>query len=70
MINGYGKRGYIWDFSTEISHQFTPKLALTGGYYRNTASNFNQTDNTAWNKDTDFSPIASRRPPIRGCPPR
>ena len=40
VLNGYGKRDYNWDFTTEIQHQLRPGVGLTGGYYRNTGGYF------------------------------
>ena len=39
-LNGYGKRDFNWDISSEIQHELVRGLALTGGYYRNTGGYF------------------------------
>ena len=36
VLNGYGKRDYNWDFSTEVQHELRPGFGVTGGYYYNT----------------------------------
>ena len=45
-ISGYGRRGYNWDFTTEVQHQLRPGVSMTGGYYRNWYGSFLTTDNT------------------------
>jgi hypothetical protein len=47
VINGWGKRDYIWDYSAEINHQVSRTVTATAGYYRNWGKNFSITDNTA-----------------------
>src|SRR5262245_44234258 len=39
-LNGYGKRDFNWDFTTEVQHELMPGFAITGGYYRNTGGYF------------------------------
>lgn len=45
VINGYGARNATWDFAAEVQHELRRGISLTGGYYRNWASNFRVTDN-------------------------
>jgi len=45
-IHGYGRRGYNWDFTTELQRQLRPGWSMTAGYYRNWYANFLTTDNT------------------------
>jgi hypothetical protein len=40
VLDGWGKRDFNWDFSTEIQHELSPGFGLTGGYYRNTGGYF------------------------------
>ena len=40
VLNGYGKRDYNWDFSTEVQHELLPGSRVTGGYYHNTGGYF------------------------------
>jgi hypothetical protein len=46
VINGYGARDYFWDGSVTVSHQLTPTISLTGGYYYNALHNISVTQNT------------------------
>ncbi len=68
-INGFGARGYNWDFTTEVQHQLRPGVSITGGYYRNWFGNFLVTDNTLV-APSDFSPFCvtapQRQPFARG----
>jgi hypothetical protein len=67
VIHGFGNRGYVWDSSVELQHRLNPMVTITGGYYRNWATNFLVTDNTAVGP-SDFqsycvtSPLDNRLP--------
>ena len=45
LLEGWGKRPYLWDFSSEIQHELFGGLSMTAGYYRNWYGNFTVTDN-------------------------
>ncbi len=64
---GVGARGYNWDFTTEVQHQLSPRVSITGGYYRNWFGNFLVTDNTLVTP-ADFSPFCITAPSDSGCP--
>ncbi len=40
VLNGYGKRDYNWDFSTEIQHQIRSGVGVSAGVYHNTGGYF------------------------------
>jgi len=46
VLRGFGVRGYNWDFTTELQREITPRLSVSGGYYRNWYGNFTVTRNT------------------------
>jgi len=46
VLQGWGNRGYNWDFSTEVQRQLTDGVSLSVGYYRNWYGNFTASDNT------------------------
>jgi hypothetical protein len=46
VLRGFGVRGYNWDFTTELQREITPRLSVSGGYYRNWYGNFSVTRNT------------------------
>jgi len=60
-IHGFGNRAYTWEVSAEVQHQFTPKVSVTGGYYRNWAGNFMVSDNVAVSA-ADFTPFCIPAP--------
>lgn len=45
VLNGFGHRGYQWQFSATVQHDLTSRIALNGGYYRTWYGNFTITDN-------------------------
>ena len=60
-LRGFGARGYNWDFTTEVQHQLSPRVSLTGGYYRNWFGSFLVTDNILVTP-ADFSPFCITAP--------
>jgi len=60
-INGWGRRGYNWDFTAEVQHELRPGVSMTGGYYRNWYGNFLTTDNTLVTP-ADFNPYCITAP--------
>ena len=55
------KRGYNWDFTTEVQRQLHTGVSMTAGYYRNWYGNFFTTDNTLVTP-ADFSPYCVTAP--------
>jgi len=47
VMRGFGVRSFLWDFATEVHHELSPGVSVTGGYYRNWNGNFRVTDNLA-----------------------
>jgi Carboxypeptidase regulatory-like domain len=60
-LQGFGHRGYNWDFTTEVQHQIRPGVSMTAGYYRNWFGSFLVTDNTLVTP-ADFSPFCVTAP--------
>jgi hypothetical protein len=58
---GYGARGYNWDFTAELQRQLTPRVSMTGGYYRNWFGSHVITDNTLVTP-ADFDPYCITAP--------
>jgi hypothetical protein len=46
VTQGWGSRGYNWDFSTEFQQELGSKISLSAGYYRNWSGNFTVSYNT------------------------
>jgi len=40
LLRGFGVRDYFWDYTAEVQQQFGPRVAVTGGYYRNWTGHF------------------------------
>jgi hypothetical protein len=47
LTRGYGNRDYFWDYSAEVQHQLSPRISLTGGYYRNWTNHYGTDSLTA-----------------------
>ena len=73
VLHGTTKRGYNWDFTTEVQRQIRNGVSVNAGYYRNWYGNFFTTDNTLVTP-SDFSsycvtaPSDSRLPGGGGYP--
>jgi hypothetical protein len=61
VLVGWGARGYNWDMTTEVQHQFSSAVSITAGYYRNWYGNFRATDNLEASPG-DFSPYCITAP--------
>jgi hypothetical protein len=60
-LRGFNHRGQSWEFSTEVQHQLTPQVSVTGGYYRNWNGNFLVSDNVATTA-ADYTPFCITAP--------
>jgi Carboxypeptidase regulatory-like domain len=45
-LDGFGKRGYSWEYQASVQHQLADRVALTGGYYFRWLGNQLATQNT------------------------
>ena len=60
-LEGYGARGYNWDFTSEVQHQLGPGVSMTAGYYRNWHGSHLVTDNVLVTP-SDFDPFCITAP--------
>ena len=62
LQNGYGKRGYNWEFSAGVQQQLGNRMSLDIGFFRRWYGNFQVVDNLALNTATDFNYINLQAP--------
>jgi hypothetical protein len=60
-ISGFAVREFNWDVSTEVQHQFTPRISASAGYYRNWHGNILATDNLIVTS-ADYDPYSVTAP--------
>ena len=60
MLEGWGVRGWNWEFSSGVQHEIIPRLSASVGYFRRIYGNFNVVDNEALSRSdfTEFSVVA------------
>jgi hypothetical protein len=61
IFNGWGNRGYNWEFATSVQHEIVPRVALEVGYFWRSYGNINVTDNRAVSP-ADYSPFSVTAP--------
>jgi carboxypeptidase family protein len=61
LLNGFGKRGYNWEFSTTIQHELIPRVGVSAAYFRRWWGNLPVTQNQAVTA-SDFSPYCIAAP--------
>jgi hypothetical protein len=44
VLNGWGKRGYNWEYTVAVQHQIAERMSVNGGYYRRAFGNQTFTD--------------------------
>jgi hypothetical protein len=67
VLRGFGVRGYNWDVTTELQHELTERISVSGGYYRNWYGNFTVNRNVA-TTPADYTPFCVTAPTDPGLP--
>lgn len=67
LLNGWGRRGYNWEFSAGVQHELMPRLSIDAQYARRWYGNFTvqddlAVDGTSYNSFTMVSPSDARLP--------
>ena len=68
VVNGYGKRGYNWEFSAGVQQELAPQVAVDLSYFRKWYGNFVLVDNRALTPTDydEFSITAPTHPDLPG----
>jgi Carboxypeptidase regulatory-like domain len=61
VLHGFGIREHNWDFQSEVQHQLSTGVSVTGGYYRNWYGSLRVTDNLLVSP-ADFDPFCITAP--------
>jgi hypothetical protein len=61
LLDGFGVRGYNWEFSAGVQHEIAPRVAVDVGYFRRWYGNFVVNQNLALDP-SNFSPFSITAP--------
>ncbi|MBI4266622.1 MAG: hypothetical protein HY657_19820, partial [Acidobacteria bacterium] len=61
IFNGWGSRGYNWEFSTSVQHEVVPRVSIEVGHFRRSYGNLTVTDNLLV-APSDYSPYSVTAP--------
>ena len=70
VLDGWGARGYNWEYTVSGQHQLAPRVAVNGGWYRRSFGNQTVTVDNRYNfaNNSYDGRSASTRRSIRTCP--
>ena len=52
LLNGWGKRGYNWEYTVAAQHQIAERVSVNGGYYRRSFGNQTFTDDLRYDANS------------------
>jgi hypothetical protein len=61
-LDGFGKRGYSWEYQASVQHELAARVAVTAGYYFRWLGNFLATQNTLVTPDSYSGPFCANVP--------
>jgi hypothetical protein len=67
VLNGWGKRGYNWEYTVAAQHQIAERVSVNGGYYRRTFGNQTFTDDLRYDASS-YDSFCIRAPVDRDLP--
>ncbi len=62
VLNGWGKRGYNWEYTVSAQHQIAARMSVNGGYYRRTFGNQTFTDDLRYDQSSYDGPFCITTP--------
>ena len=62
VLNGWGVRGYNWEYAVSAQHELAPRVSLSGGYYRRWFGNQTQTVDNRYNLSSYDGPFCVTAP--------
>jgi hypothetical protein len=68
LMQGWGRRGYNWEFSAGVQHELVPRVALDVGYFRRVYGNILVTDPDPNITPADYNAFSITAPSNPGLP--
>jgi carboxypeptidase family protein len=61
-LEGWGKRGYNWEYTLSVQHQLRDRISIGGGYFRRWLGNQTFTDDLRYDKNSYDGPFCVTAP--------
>jgi hypothetical protein len=68
VLNGWGRRGYNWEYTATIQHQLADRISLGGGYFRRWFGNQTFTDDLRYDQNSYDGPFCITAPANSNLP--
>ena len=62
VLDGWGKRGYNWEYTISMQHQLRDRVSVSGGYFRRWFGNQTFTDDLRYDKSSYDGPFCITAP--------